>query len=324
MARQHKRLSDEAVAEANSPGMYPDGMGLYLRVGPAGAKSWVFRYRIGKGRRDKGLGSVHTVTLACARAKAVDFRNQISQQNDLLHQLPASRSNVEATDPAELAHRNTLIVLENLAGFAKSELRRLGYPDDFNSPKAKEVLRVRYGEVAREKDSRKGKECSRAIGLYGVLLDLTGVGAAVARREYPEAMYHGLLAMGALVAPLTDLTMARRRYGQLGGRTEKLPDWPLAELLEFDEEIRRTEPGLLAVRRHEKIAEDFEMKPRAVRAALWPPKRLVALDNELCATVPRPGNRHKIIAEASGNTSDAVRKALVRQRKKLEEASLPT
>ena len=74
MARNEKRLSALAVSRATEPGMYPDGLGLYLRVGPSGSKSWVFRYRVGNSRRDMGLGPVHAISLADARAKAAECR----------------------------------------------------------------------------------------------------------------------------------------------------------------------------------------------------------------------------------------------------------
>jgi integrase len=57
--------------------MYADGLGLYLQIGPTGAKSWTFRYRR-KGRtHDVGLGPVHTVSLAEARGKALACRQQL-------------------------------------------------------------------------------------------------------------------------------------------------------------------------------------------------------------------------------------------------------
>lgn len=34
--------------------MYADGGGLYLRIGPTGAKSWVFRFMLVGKRRDMG------------------------------------------------------------------------------------------------------------------------------------------------------------------------------------------------------------------------------------------------------------------------------
>ena len=85
MARQEKRLSALAVTKATKPGMHADGLGLYLRIGPTGAKSWVFRYRVGKSRRDMGLGPLHTVSLAEARVKAAECRKLRLDNSDPLH-----------------------------------------------------------------------------------------------------------------------------------------------------------------------------------------------------------------------------------------------
>ena len=77
MARLEKRLSAIEVSKKSEPGMYPDGMGLYLLIGPSGAKSWVFRYRVrgGNGKRtEMGLGPLHSVSLADARLKAAEQR----------------------------------------------------------------------------------------------------------------------------------------------------------------------------------------------------------------------------------------------------------
>src|SRR5258708_10044198 len=52
------------------PGMYADGLGLYLKVRDGNSKSWIFRYRIRGKLRDMGLGPFHTVSLAEAREKA--------------------------------------------------------------------------------------------------------------------------------------------------------------------------------------------------------------------------------------------------------------
>lgn len=42
------------------PGMYADGLGLYLNVRSGNSKSWIFRYRIRGRLRDMGLGRFHT------------------------------------------------------------------------------------------------------------------------------------------------------------------------------------------------------------------------------------------------------------------------
>ena len=74
--RRERRLVALNVSRAKEPGMYPDGNGLYLRVGPNGAKAWVLRYRFGPKRHEMGLGPFPTVSLAQARDKADTCRRQ--------------------------------------------------------------------------------------------------------------------------------------------------------------------------------------------------------------------------------------------------------
>jgi integrase len=78
MARLMERLTPLKVERLQTPGMHPDGGGLYLQVSPAGTKSWVFRYRptghVSKNgkplSREMGLGQFPTFSLAEARARA--------------------------------------------------------------------------------------------------------------------------------------------------------------------------------------------------------------------------------------------------------------
>lgn len=69
-----RQLSALKVKHDLTPGMYPDGLGLYLQVREGNAKSWVYRYRINGRLRDMGLGPAHSVTLAEARDKAEKCR----------------------------------------------------------------------------------------------------------------------------------------------------------------------------------------------------------------------------------------------------------
>jgi integrase len=99
MARRSiHRLSDRTVKATKRPGMYCDGGGLYLQVtigadGKTARKSWSFRFatgeiktsRNGKPRqveREMGLGSFPDTSLADARARAMDARNQREQGID--------------------------------------------------------------------------------------------------------------------------------------------------------------------------------------------------------------------------------------------------
>ncbi len=67
MALTKNKLTDRAVRSLKEAGYHSDGDGLYLQISKSGAKSWIFRYRFGKGRRDMGLGAFEDVGLAAAR-----------------------------------------------------------------------------------------------------------------------------------------------------------------------------------------------------------------------------------------------------------------
>lgn len=69
-----KALTDRAVKARSEPGMYADGNGLYLKIERSGAKRWVQRLVIRGRRTDLGLGSVALVSLADARAQALELR----------------------------------------------------------------------------------------------------------------------------------------------------------------------------------------------------------------------------------------------------------
>lgn len=79
-ARVVGKLSALKVRQAQPAGrpnynkLYGDGGGLFLQVSPNGAKSWVFRFKIGTKLTVMGLGPVHTITLAEAREKARECR----------------------------------------------------------------------------------------------------------------------------------------------------------------------------------------------------------------------------------------------------------
>ena len=73
----HQRLTARAVQTARprtGTRRMADGGGLYLRVAPSGAKSWILRTVIQGRRCDLGLGSVTLVSLAEAREQAVHLR----------------------------------------------------------------------------------------------------------------------------------------------------------------------------------------------------------------------------------------------------------
>src|SRR6476659_9846296 len=76
IARTIGMLTALKVEKAKRPGMYADGGGLYLRVTEDGTKNWVFRFMLNGRPRWMGMGPLHTIGLADARARATACRKQ--------------------------------------------------------------------------------------------------------------------------------------------------------------------------------------------------------------------------------------------------------
>jgi integrase len=68
--------------ETAKPGRHSDGAGLSLLVQASGGKSWVLRVQIDGRRRDCGLGSYPSISLAEARDKARELRKAIKAGQD--------------------------------------------------------------------------------------------------------------------------------------------------------------------------------------------------------------------------------------------------
>ena len=78
MGKAVKKLSARAVATIAQPGRHSDGDGLYLNVTRSGARSWLFMWKKDGKRREMGLGSVGSVSLARARELASECRAQVA------------------------------------------------------------------------------------------------------------------------------------------------------------------------------------------------------------------------------------------------------
>jgi integrase len=70
------KLTALAVKAATKPGRYQDGDGLILVVKASGSRSWQVRLQVDGKRRDFGLGSASSVSLAEVREKADTIRKQ--------------------------------------------------------------------------------------------------------------------------------------------------------------------------------------------------------------------------------------------------------
>ena len=95
------KLTAIEVAKAKGPKVLHDGGGLYLRVAPIrrdadgkekpGSKAWVFRFQLDGKRRDMGLGPYPDISLAEARRRATEHRNQRRDGIDPLNAKTAQR-----------------------------------------------------------------------------------------------------------------------------------------------------------------------------------------------------------------------------------------
>jgi len=91
MKRETNKLSPIAVRNATKPGLYGDGAGLWLNVGPTGGKSWLLRYTLDGRAREMGLGPLDTVGLAEARERCRAARLLLLDGIDPLDQRRAER-----------------------------------------------------------------------------------------------------------------------------------------------------------------------------------------------------------------------------------------
>lgn len=105
MPRAANRLSSLTVTRTTKPGLYADGGGLYLQITAAGVKSWLFRYMLAGKARGMGLGPVHTIGLAEARARALDCRRQLLDGIDPIDSRNAERATQQIEQAAEMTFK---------------------------------------------------------------------------------------------------------------------------------------------------------------------------------------------------------------------------
>jgi integrase len=89
--REGNKLSAAAVRNAKEPGLYGDGHGLYLQISAFNTKAWVFRFMLDGVARKMGLGPLHTVSLAEARAEALEARKLVRKGIDPIEHQKAQR-----------------------------------------------------------------------------------------------------------------------------------------------------------------------------------------------------------------------------------------
>jgi len=88
MPKKAKNLSAVEVSRIITPGRHAVGTvaGLLLACSPSGARSWIFRTKVGGKRRSMGLGGYPDVTLAMAREKARNIKEIVASGIDPLEE----------------------------------------------------------------------------------------------------------------------------------------------------------------------------------------------------------------------------------------------
>lgn len=102
--RPQKVLTAQGVKAITAPGKYFDGHGLYLRVEPNGSRFWVQRIVIRGKRSEIGLGSPDLVSLASARATALENRKVARSGGDPLQARREARAILTFEEAARQVH----------------------------------------------------------------------------------------------------------------------------------------------------------------------------------------------------------------------------
>lgn len=82
MARLQNRLNVKSVKALTAPGMHADGGGLYLRITPAGSRTWAFVYQWQGARKQISLGPCAVVSLGDARDRRDEARRKVASGID--------------------------------------------------------------------------------------------------------------------------------------------------------------------------------------------------------------------------------------------------
>ena len=101
MARAINRLTARTVGSLKAPGRHADGGGLYLQVDASLAKRWVFVFQWHGQRKEMGLGSAGTVSLADAREAAAAARKSVQNGTNPIEARKVERAGETFGDVAD-------------------------------------------------------------------------------------------------------------------------------------------------------------------------------------------------------------------------------
>lgn len=100
------KLTALKIKSLKERGRYSDGDGLFLEVNGKGGASWILRIQTAGKRKDIGLGSARTVSLADARDAAFMTRKKLAQGVDPVAERRQERQTVPTfRDAADMVHK---------------------------------------------------------------------------------------------------------------------------------------------------------------------------------------------------------------------------
>ena len=197
------------VRALSVPGRYGDGDGLYLDIAPGGARSWILRVQAAGKRRDIGLGSAKTVTLAEARAAALDAKRKVRAGIDPVAEKRAAR--LKAALPtfrqaATLCHGEHSPTWRNAKHAAQwlATLETYAFPvfgdravDTIDAPAVREVLSpiwLRVPETARRVRQRIGAvlDWAHGKGFRSVSLNVSALSKSLPRQPMRDGHHEAM------------------------------------------------------------------------------------------------------------------------------------
>lgn len=180
MPKKAAGLSARKVETIKRPGMFADGNGLYLQVTNTGAKTWIFRFKLAGRRRDMGLGSAAIVTLADARARALEAKQLVVTGVDPIAARRAATAEAAAQEARQTTFRECAeaLIESKRAGWRNAKhaaqwqatLEAYAYPT-FGSLPVGEIDTNLVVEVLRPIWNSKTETASRLRGRIEAVLD---------------------------------------------------------------------------------------------------------------------------------------------------------
>jgi len=202
------KLTAIAVKSAKA-GRHQDGNGLMLLVKPTGSRSWQLRVQADGKRRDFGLGSATTVTLAEARQKAEQVRKLYKSGIDPVAKRKAERL-AQAEIPtfrqaAEAAHEELVSGWRNAKHRADwiSSLKAYAFPhigavriDLVDAPMVRDLLFPIW--LSKAETARRVRQRVRAVIDWAIAkgfrpsLDLSGVGKGLPKQPKTDNHFRAM------------------------------------------------------------------------------------------------------------------------------------